>query len=78
MTPYQLNLIVEEYDKRKVEESKGQIYQAYLISRWVWQKKVDIKKILNPGKKDKVMTDEQMLEQVRFLNRLFGGEEVNQ
>ena len=56
--------------------------QAYQISRWVWQKTVDIDKILNASKitdtkKDKkAMTNDEMLNQVKMLNRLFGGEEV--
>lgn len=62
--------------KRKEEEQKQSIYQAYLISRWVWQKRIDIKKILNTEKKPRVMTDEQMLQQVMVLNALFGGEVV--
>ncbi|HCL01205.1 MAG TPA: hypothetical protein DHW61_02130, partial [Lachnoclostridium phytofermentans] len=50
--------------------------QAYLISRWVWQKKVDIDKILNTKKSNKKMTNEEMLAQVKVLNSLFGGEVV--
>lgn len=59
-------------DEKKLVQ-KTSIYQAYLISRWVWQKKVDIEKILNTEKK-KAMTDEQMLEKVKALNAIFGGE----
>ncbi len=55
---------------------KENIYQAFLISRWVWQKRIDIKKILNTGEKKKPMTDKQMLDQVRTLNAVFGGEEI--
>lgn len=51
--------------------------QAYEISRWVWEKKIDIKQILNEIDKDvtekKKMTDEQMLNQVKALNAMFGG-----
>ena len=52
--------------------------QAYLTSRWVWTKDVPIEKILNNlelevEKEKKVMTDEQMLAQVKALNAMFGG-----
>ncbi|MGF7059290.1 hypothetical protein [Brassicibacter mesophilus] len=73
MTPYQLNLAVQEYAKKKESESKESIYQAYLISRWVWQKKIDIEKILEIKREKKVMTDKQMIEQAKVLNAMFGG-----
>lgn len=76
MTPYELNLKAKGYAKRKEIKQKESIYQAYLISRWVWQKKVDIEKILNAKEKKKEMTDYEMEKQVRILNRLFGGREV--
>lgn len=60
-------------DEKKLVQ-KTSIYQAYLISRWVWQKKVDIEKILNTEKQNKAMSDEQMLEKVKALNAIFGGE----
>lgn len=60
-------------DEKKLVQ-KTSIYQAYLISRWVWQKKIDIEKILNTEKQKKSMTDEQMLEKVKALNAIFGGE----
>jgi len=47
--------------------------QAYLISRWVWAKRVNIRKILNTDVEKKTMTDEQMLERVKALNMVFGG-----
>lgn len=66
--------MARSYAKRHELEQKESIYQAYLISRWVWQKKVDIEKILETKKQNKVMTDEQMLEKVKALNAIFGGE----
>ncbi|HUM44451.1 MAG TPA: hypothetical protein PKI14_16020 [Fervidobacterium sp.] len=54
------------------------VEQAFLISRWVWQKKISKESIENLLKVDnqpkKEMTDEQMLAQVKVLNTLFGGE----
>lgn len=89
LTPYELRIAIRGFTKRKnaeAEEYKAKlknesdlaIYQAYLISRWVWQKEVDIDKALGIEKEreSKEMTDDQMLAQVKMLNRMFGGEEV--
>ena len=73
MTPAELNVYVEAYVENKENEQRENIYQAYLISRWVWQKKIDIKKYLNVSENKKQMTDEQMLSQVKMLNAVFGG-----
>ena len=89
LTPYELRVAVRGYRKRKQTEAdeyqmkfKNErdlaIYQAYLISRWVWAKKVDIEKILKDSNKPrgKKMTNEQMLAQAKALNALFGGEVI--
>ena len=73
MTPAELNVYAEAYVENKENEQRENIYQAYLISRWVWQKKIDIKKYLNAPKNKKQMSDEQMLNQVKMLNAVFGG-----
>lgn len=73
ITPRDFLLYQEGYAKRKESEQKEMICQAYLISRWVWANKINIKKILNEDKKQP-MTNEQMLTQVKMLNKLFGGE----
>lgn len=85
MTPKEFFIYVNGFNRRKeIEaedykfkfelEQKLLIYQAYLISRWVWTKNVDIKKALDSKAESKVMTDEEMLAQVKVLNSLFGGE----
>lgn len=74
ITPKILNVYLNAYEERKKIESKESAYQAYLISRWVWQKKIDIEKILEMKKEKKVMTDDELLAQVKVLNVLFGGE----
>ena len=82
MTPRQLELAKKAYRENMENQRQLMTIQAYQISRWVWQKTVDIDKILNASKitdtkKDKkVMTNDEMLNQVKMLNRLFGGEEV--
>ncbi len=76
ITPFELSIAAKSYSKRQELKQKEGIFQAYLISRWVWQKKIDIKKILRDKKPKKVMTDEEMLAQVKALNAAFGGEVV--
>lgn len=76
LTPLELNVAAKGYARRQEQQQKLNIYQAYLISRLVWQKKVDIKKLLGEKKAKKVMTDDEMLDRVMVLNKLFGGEIV--
>ncbi len=82
MTPYELNLTANDYiEKQRTKyksEQKQLTYQAYLISRWVWAKDVNIEEVLEKideeeYKEKKIMTDEQMLNQVKVLNAMFGG-----
>ena len=65
---------LEGFVEREKARRKEDIFQAYLISRWVWQKKINIKKILQTDEKKKSMTDAEMLERVKMLNAVFGGE----
>ena len=88
LSPFELDVAVKSFNRRKndeIEEYKIKLenermlltVQAYQISRWVWQKHVDIDKALNVKKEQKVMTDNDMLNQVKALNKLFGGEVEN-
>lgn len=74
ITPFELSMAARGYSKRQEQRQKESMYQAYLISRWVWAKKIDIKKYLgeNQPKKHR-MTDEEMLAKAKMLNALFGG-----
>ncbi len=77
MTPDELNLSAKIYAGKKKQKDQNMIIQAYLISRWVWAKEVPIEKILNElgtKQENKIMTDEEMLNQVKMLNNLFGGD----
>jgi hypothetical protein len=85
ITPKILNIYIEAYQSKKELEyqeyetklKNEQILltiQAYQISRWVWAKRVDIKKILSEFEDKKEMTDDEMLTKVKALNALFGGE----
>lgn len=88
ITPYELRIAIRGFRKRKEAESEEYqakfkneqdllVYQAYLISRWVWAKKVDINAILKEKPKKKEMTDDEILQEVLKLNAMFGGEVVD-
>jgi hypothetical protein len=47
--------------------------QAYLLSRWVWQKRVNINKVLSHEPK-KPMTQEELYKQGLELVKMFGGD----
>lgn len=81
LTPFELSLMIKAYAKRKEEESKERLILTYLNSLWTIQwlgKKSNhpksLKEILEGGKPKKIMTDEQMLEKVKILNAMLGGE----
>ncbi len=80
MTPRVLNIYIKAYTDEKKEREKELVSQAYLISRWVWQKNIDIDKILksidSKEEKQKQMTDDQLLAQAKMLNAMFGGEVI--
>ncbi len=83
LTPYEFNLIVESYYNRKKEQFKEKLSLEYYNAMWTiqWlgkrsQHPEPLEKILDnlyKEKKKKIMTDEQMLNQVKILNSLFGG-----
>lgn len=75
ITPRVLNIYLAAYNEKKETENKESIFQAYLISRWVWQKKINIKKILETKQEKKTMTDDEMEKMAKKLNKLFGGKE---
>ena len=71
----------EEYGIKFKNEQKLLTMQAYEISRWVWAKKLNINQIMKELDKDytqkEEMTDEQMLNQIKALNAMFGGAVIN-
>lgn len=78
--PYELNIVAQSYKKRKQMDleiqQKLSTLQAYQIARWVWGKKLEqhtVNKMLQGTTKRK-MNDTEMLEKVKALNALFGGE----
>lgn len=85
MTPYELNVYAEAYFEKQKNEFKEKLsleyYNAYWTIQWLGKNKPKpLKEILNEilneidtKQEKKVMTDEQMLAQVKVLNALFGG-----
>jgi len=82
MTPSELNIYARIHKDKSLEETKEKVTLAYLTALWTiqWlgkkhQQPRPLKEILATiGKERKVMTDEQMLERVKQLNALLGGE----
>ena len=81
MTPRQLQLACSAFsDARKTDLrlSSAKIYSlASLIRTAVWGKKMPaFDRVFPEENKKKVMSDEELYEQVRALNKLFGGLEI--
>lgn len=73
MTPYEFFLCIESYAEVEEERSKQLIIQAYYTEAFARMKKLPRLKDLLKDKKKKQTTDE-MLETVKKLNAMFGGE----
>lgn len=80
LTPHEILITKNSFIKRRDDEYETQrqliTIQAYLTSRFVWQKKVDINKILNVKNEKKEMSNDDMLENVKALTTQFSGEIV--
>jgi len=79
MTPFELDLLIENYCERMKYEQEEKITLAYMTALWTvqWQSKnkpKPLNEILGIEEEKKEMTDEEMLKQVKILNKLFGGE----
>ncbi len=82
MTPYELNVYAKVYFEKQKNEFKEKITLEYLNAMWTiqWlgkrsQHPQPLQKILDSiDKQTKVMTDIEMFNQVKILNKLFGGE----
>lgn len=77
MTPYQLNVYLEEYARKQREEAKERLILAYLTAAWVRVKRMpNLKKLLNQIDSPQPlepMTPEQMLKRIKILNAILGG-----
>jgi hypothetical protein len=73
MTPYELSLHIQDYNEKRIQEDKDKIALVHLGEYLHRTKKLPTLKQLLGQDKKKVMTDEEMLEQVKQLNAIFGG-----
>lgn len=82
MTLDELNLYAKIYFDKQKQDFKDRLsleyYNAMWTIQWLGKKQPEpLSKILDNFYKEKnVMTAEQMLERVKALNKLFGGEEI--
>lgn len=78
MTPYEFSLMINSYAQRREEEAEEKITLEYLNAAWTVQflgkNKPKLDKVIK--KKKKEMSNEEMLNQVKLLNNLLGGEVV--
>ncbi len=70
--------MLNSYSQRREEEAEEKITIAYINAAWTVQflgkNKPKLDKVIKKKKKD--MTSEEMLNQVKLLNNLLGGEVV--
>jgi hypothetical protein len=75
MTPRQLNVIIRDYSRKEKEKTKDLVRIAWYTEALHRQKKLPkLENLLKEDKPKRVMTTEEMLEQVKKLNSIFGGE----
>lgn len=72
MTPYELNICIESYTDKERERSKELIIQAYYTEAFARMKKLP--KLKDLLKEKKKQTDTEMLEMVKKLNDMLGGD----
>lgn len=77
LTPYEFSLVVNAYAKRREEEAEEKLTLAYINAAWTIQflgkNKPKLESVLKKKSK-KEMTDEEMLNQIKILNNILGGE----
>jgi hypothetical protein len=72
MTPHELSIYADIYAEKAEQEREDKITLVWLGAYFQRVEKLpSLKEVL--GKNDEEMTDEEMLEQVKKLNALFGG-----
>lgn len=78
MTPFELNVHIEEFYLAKENEMKDNITMAYMNAYWHRVKKMpNLNKLLGQDSQaKKQQSDKEMLATVRALNAALGGKEV--
>lgn len=75
MTPYQLNLYVNDYSEQKKAESEEKLILTYLGAYWTRVKRMpNLKKLLGIEPTKKKMTPEEILAEVKKMNASMGGD----
>ena len=78
MTPYELNIVIDEFNKQQESSRENERYMSYLTARFtaafVWSKKIpEYKECFKENKPEKRATNEEMLEEFKKINAAFGG-----
>jgi hypothetical protein len=75
MTPYELNLFIYHYNEKQQQEIEDKIALVRLGEELHRRKKLPtLKQLLEPKQAKKIMTDEEMYQKVKMLNKAFSGE----
>lgn len=79
LTPYEFRLVVESYGKRKENELKEKVTLSYVNALWTIQwldkkKPKPLKEVLKDLEPKKKMTDKEMLDQIKKINAMLGGD----
>ncbi|MEH7391774.1 hypothetical protein [Bacillus sp. JJ1474] len=80
LTPFEFNLMVKSYSSKMEADHHEKITLTYVNALWTAQwmagksRPPSLDKLLNTDISKKEMSDEQMLERVKQLNAIFGGE----
>jgi hypothetical protein len=74
MTPYELSLHIQVFNEKRIQEDKDKIALVHLGEYLHRTKKLPtLKQLLNLSEKKEAMSDDEMFEQVKKLNAMFGG-----
>ena len=74
MTPFELFICIESFEDKETERSKELIIQAYYTEAFARMKKLP--KLKDLLKEKKKQSNEEMLEAVKRLNAMMGGEVI--
>lgn len=77
LTPYEYGIYLKNYNEKSQIEEENNISMAWLTAKLLRAEKIPALESLLPKNIQKEMTDEQMLNQAKALNALFGGEVVD-
>lgn len=76
LTPHEYGIYLDNYNEKAQIEEENSISMAWLTAKLLRAETIPSLESLLPRNIQKEMTDEQMLNQAKALNALFGGEVV--